>query len=287
MRIWRASFTASSRWLSVPQRVFLWRGERPSCNIGPRTAAAVREGNGGKEFWAFVFGLFSITQLILAAPLSCACGCPCWQRMYFVDSTIPPTVAKQCNPRSPCPAPLGPSPSKELDTQRVLLPKDLRLSPLDQHPQRLLQQIRVHAVKLFVAVSHPPSFPGWNGRYIPAPLVASPSLSSYSVNTPPRCAVSSTHPSTNPAHSSGVRQYTHTTSPPPLPSTGSARPSRRRKSTTSRASARLRRRLRARLWKSSDVSWVVVVVERGSLVVVKGSEMAEERESLKSRWWRQ
>ena len=51
---------------------------------------------------------------------------------------------------------------------------------------------------------------------IPVPLVVSPEVSSYNVNTLPFCPVSSTHASIIDAHSSGVRHIIHTTSPPPF-----------------------------------------------------------------------
>ncbi|ROW08324.1 hypothetical protein VMCG_03017 [Cytospora schulzeri] len=125
-----------------------------------------------------------------------------------------------------------------------------------------------------------------------------------SVNTVPFCAVSSTHPSITPAHSSGVRQYTQTTSPSPLPSsslpTYSARPSLRMNPMTSLTSASASLLFSFLLWKSSSVSTVAVAeaglrlrfeeedggteVEVDDDVVAVAVEDVGERLSLKMRW---
>lgn len=105
---------------------------------------------------------------------------------------------------------------------------------------------------------------------VPVPLVPSPSLISYTVNTHPFCAVSYTYFSIRAAHSSGFFQYTNTTSLVPLkrlpdpeaePLAYSARPSLRMSSITAWISFVLRRRSRRALWKSS----VSEAVDRESL----------------------
>lgn len=95
--------------------------------------------------------------------------------------------------------------SEELDAQGVLLPEDLRLALLDEHLKSLDHELAVEPVKVYawsVSFSRPGYSVAW-GVNLPVPRHVSPSVSSYTVRTMPRCAVSSTQRSTLAAHSSG------------------------------------------------------------------------------------